>query len=329
MELSIDGYKPLSMDEGGERTHAEPLPLGERVHQESVAKELFTSAEHSNPGASADLARWASEELVPRQPNGAPGGAQPVPLVSAAPAAGSEPLDGGPASGQPASQPAPVELPRSEMMGELLARQTAGRGRQRVVLMVALTLIVALVLVLLWGLGPREQPSNPVQTEVASPRGATPDPAKTEPGKTEPAKAEPAKAEAPKGAAATAVAPAGKAEPAKEPGGDQAKAADPKAADQGLRAEDFERTVAESTPAYKKCIEEALRKNPKLKVGKIQIATKIAPSGKVLEAGIDKKDVEESLLGQCLLGTTKRIVFPPFAGEPTEGVIPLHVTGGE
>ena len=52
-----------------ERTAKDPLPLGERVHQEQMARELFSSDPAQK--SAADLAKWASEELV-KKPAAAP-----------------------------------------------------------------------------------------------------------------------------------------------------------------------------------------------------------------------------------------------------------------
>ena len=64
--------QPARRPPGDERTDIEPLPLGERVHQEEVARELFPSGEQNAVQKNAlDLARWASEELV-KKPKTAP-----------------------------------------------------------------------------------------------------------------------------------------------------------------------------------------------------------------------------------------------------------------
>jgi hypothetical protein len=85
----------------------------------------------------------------------------------------------------------------------------------------------------------------------------------------------------------------------------------------------------ENKGALQSCIEEALKKDPNLKVGKVRIKTTIAPSGAVTAAAIDKQAVDESPLGGCLKKAMKRIVFPAFNGEPFEVDIPLQVTAGE
>ena len=78
-----------------------------------------------------------------------------------------------------------------------------------------------------------------------------------------------------------------------------------------------------------KDLENALKKDPKLKVGKVRIKTTIAPSGTVTAAAIDKQKVDESPLGACLKRAMKRIVFPSFSGDAFEVDIPLQVTAGE
>ena len=74
------------------------------------------------------------------------------------------------------------------------------------------------------------------------------------------------------------------------------------------------------------CIDEALRRNPNLRVRKIHVATTIAPSGQVTAAEIDDRTVNQSPLGTCLKRATRRIVFPSFAGEPFDVDIPIVVT---
>ena len=64
-------------------------------------------------------------------------------------------------------------------------------------------------------------------------------------------------------------------------------------------------------------------------VGSIHIYATIAPSGAVNGARIDKKTVDQSALGSCLKGATRRIQFPPFTGEAVEVDIPILVTSGE
>ncbi len=85
----------------------------------------------------------------------------------------------------------------------------------------------------------------------------------------------------------------------------------------------------ENKSALQGCIDEALRRDPNLRVGKIHISTTIAPSGQVTTAKIDKNTVDQSPLGACLRRATRRIAFPPFSGDAFDVDIPIVVTAGD
>jgi len=93
----------------------------------------------------------------------------------------------------------------------------------------------------------------------------------------------------------------------------------------GLTAEQVRRKLDEHKPALQGCVDEALRRDPNLKVGQIHVATTIAPSGEVTEARIDRAAVDESPLGACLKRATKQILFPPFSGSAFAVDIPISV----
>jgi outer membrane biosynthesis protein TonB len=97
----------------------------------------------------------------------------------------------------------------------------------------------------------------------------------------------------------------------------------------GLTADQVRKKLDENKAALQGCIDEALRRDPNLRVGKIHIATTIAPSGTVTSARIDKPTVEQSKLGACLRGATKKIAFPSFIGDAFDVDIPIVVTAGE
>ena len=101
------------------------------------------------------------------------------------------------------------------------------------------------------------------------------------------------------------------------------------AAPTGLTADQVHRKLDENKPALQGCVDDALRRDPHLKVGKIHVATTIAPNGQVTAAKIDQRSVDESALGACLKGATKKIVFPQFAGAAFEVDIPIVVPAGE
>ena len=102
---------------------------------------------------------------------------------------------------------------------------------------------------------------------------------------------------------------------------------EPPGAAPALSQEQLLRKVDESKPALQGCVDEALKRDPSLRVGKILISTTIAPSGAVTSARIDQKAVEQSPLGACLKTATRKLQFPPFTGEAFAVDIPIVVTG--
>jgi hypothetical protein len=97
----------------------------------------------------------------------------------------------------------------------------------------------------------------------------------------------------------------------------------------GLTADQVHRKLDENKPALQGCVDDALRRDPHLKVGKIHVATTIAPDGQVTAAKIDQRSVDESALGACLKGATRKIVFPQFVGAAFEVDIPIVVPAGK
>jgi len=97
----------------------------------------------------------------------------------------------------------------------------------------------------------------------------------------------------------------------------------------GLTGEQVRRKLDEAKPSLQGCIDDALRRDPKLRVGKIHLAATIAPNGQVTAAKIDKRTVDESALGTCLKRSTRRLLFPPFNGPAFDVDIPIVVTAGD
>jgi len=131
---------------------------------------------------------------------------------------------------------------------------------------------------------------------------------------------------APQGASSAAPAPAPPPEAERKP---EEKSVGP-APQERMAAptpEQLLRKVDESKPALQGCVDEALKRDPSLQVGKILISTTIAPSGAVTSARIDQKAVDQSPLGTCLKNATRKLQFPPFAGEAFAVDIPVVVTG--
>jgi len=102
----------------------------------------------------------------------------------------------------------------------------------------------------------------------------------------------------------------------------------PPEAPAGLTAEQVTRKLDENKPALQVCVDDALRRDPQLKLGRIHVVTTIAPTGEVTAARIDQPSVDESALGACLKTATKKIVFPRFAGAAFDVDIPIVVQAG-
>jgi predicted Zn finger-like uncharacterized protein len=90
----------------------------------------------------------------------------------------------------------------------------------------------------------------------------------------------------------------------------------------------LKKKVDESMPALQGCVDEAVQREPALRVGKILILTTVAPSGEVTSTRIDKKNVDQSALGACLKAAARNIHFPSFTGEAFPLDIPVVVAGG-
>jgi hypothetical protein len=97
----------------------------------------------------------------------------------------------------------------------------------------------------------------------------------------------------------------------------------------GLTAEQVRKQLDDNKGALQGCIDDALRRDPTLRVGRIHLSTTIAPSGHVTATKIDKRTVDEGPLGACLKRATRRIAFPSFRGQAFDVDIPIVVTAGE
>lgn len=362
-EQSAEGLPKVTLPahEAEERTSVEALPLGERVHQEAVAQELFASGESSGVSA-VDLAKWASSELAkkapsspglqrapPPTPNGkpTPAATAPAPAAKAAPAPAPTPAP--PATAKPDPFAAVRDAPTLQVAdskdrtGEILKK--SGVHQKRTPLIVALIGGGAAALALLvWAVtsGDKAPPPAAPQAEKQARGGSgdtsvgglakAPPPDAALAGKAPPVPAKPKDPKAPAGISPDQEA-AMKALDNERGIGSRAPKAEaappPEKADGTLTAADIKQKLGENRGALQGCIDEALRKDPALKVGKIRIATTIAASGQVTAAKIDKKSVDESALGGCLKKATRRIVFPSFSGEAVEVDIPIVVTAGE
>jgi predicted Zn finger-like uncharacterized protein len=272
----------MGSHDGEDLATVDPLPLGERVHQEGIAKELFHTGSLETAGQSAlDLALLSDKPAKKRRDSG--------------PAAPKVP--------QPPPAPRASRL-RKELIFASGAPTLANRGP--LVAAIAFCVLAALV-VLLWSLVRSGSERRAQETPAAQKRAAR-------------AAAAAAKAEAQQ---SKARPPPEKPTPATAP-------AEPAAAkSSGLTSGQVRRKLNESKGALQGCVDQALRLDPNLQVGRILITTRIAPTGQVTAAKIDKSAVDGSPLGACLKRATRRIVFPSFTGDPFEVQIPIVVTARE
>ena len=314
-------------DDEGNAANIGQLSAGERVHQEGIASELFDAGEQGETGASAaDLARWASAELDKQkvsQPN-LKSLRQKTPLPV-------------PLAPEDAPALAPVR-PVHDQFAQIRARKSSAP-----LVMTILVVLAVGAYATLGGSG-SEAPKAEVAHEVVRPSlGGTGE------------KVELTKPDAPETQRATA--PSGASKPAKPKDSEKlsadqeaamksldnergigthgpkaAPAAEtpaPESAGEVLTSDQVRKKLDENKGALQSCIDDALHRNPNLRVGKILIATTISPSGAVTGAKIDKRTVDESPLGSCLKRATRRIVFPSFSGEGFEVDIPISVNANQ
>lgn len=95
-------------------------------------------------------------------------------------------------------------------------------------------------------------------------------------------------------------------------------------ASSGLKDDVASKVVADNIKLFNLCIEEALRRNPNLKVGAITVKLSVGQSGAVTSAAIEPSQHQNSDWGACMTKSARRIVFPPSDGE-TEVQIPLKL----
>ncbi|HYO52024.1 AgmX/PglI C-terminal domain-containing protein [Archangium sp.] len=100
-------------------------------------------------------------------------------------------------------------------------------------------------------------------------------------------------------------------------------AATDSAAQSGPPSEELDRVVKQSRSAFKSCIEQALRKNPRLRDGKLLLTATVGSSGTVKRVSFDRQDIDGSPMGNCLKVRARRMVFPAFSGDDIEVEIPL------
>jgi predicted Zn finger-like uncharacterized protein len=100
-------------------------------------------------------------------------------------------------------------------------------------------------------------------------------------------------------------------------------AATDSAAQSGPPPDALDRVVKQSQTAFKSCIDQALRKNPKLRDGKLLLTATVGSSGTVKKVSFDRDDINGSPMGNCIKARARRMVFPSFEGDDVEVEIPL------
>jgi hypothetical protein len=111
------------------------------------------------------------------------------------------------------------------------------------------------------------------------------------------------------------VGPAAKAVVVQEEPKDDAVGGPPK--------EEINKVVEATQRAFQFCIEQELKKNPGFKGGKVRLVATVGASGVVKKATIDREDIDQSDLGDCLKGKAKRMAFSAFKGDDVDLEIPL------
>lgn len=92
----------------------------------------------------------------------------------------------------------------------------------------------------------------------------------------------------------------------------------------GLSAEVISKTVAQKMGGFEACITNALRRNPNLAVGNIELVLDVGTSGTVKSATVDPKKHEGADWAQCMVAAGKRIVFPG-SSEASEVRLPFKI----
>lgn len=92
----------------------------------------------------------------------------------------------------------------------------------------------------------------------------------------------------------------------------------------GLSDDAAMKTINQNIKGFNACIENALRRNPNLAVGNVQVVITVGTSGTVKTASVEPKKHEGSDWAQCMVSAAKRITFTASDGE-TELQVPFKV----
>jgi hypothetical protein len=84
------------------------------------------------------------------------------------------------------------------------------------------------------------------------------------------------------------------------------------------------RVVAKARKAWSSCI--AKTAAVPLSRRKVKLTLTVEPAGRVTSPALDSRPVDHSALGACLKRVSRRMVFPPFDGQPLTVVVPLSLS---
>jgi len=93
-------------------------------------------------------------------------------------------------------------------------------------------------------------------------------------------------------------------------------------------SEAAQRTVNDKIKSFQACIEEELRKNPNLKVGKVIVTANVVGSGAVSSASISPEKYNTSSWGECMKKAAKRVTFPSLDSPDDTTAVEIPITVG-
>jgi type IV secretory pathway VirB10-like protein len=94
-----------------------------------------------------------------------------------------------------------------------------------------------------------------------------------------------------------------------------------------LSGEQVRRVVVKARKAWSSCI--AKTAAVPLSRRKVKLTLTVEPAGRVTSPALDSRPVDHSALGACLKRVSRRMVFPPFDGQPLTVVVPLSLSASD
>jgi hypothetical protein len=87
-----------------------------------------------------------------------------------------------------------------------------------------------------------------------------------------------------------------------------------------------QRTMSDHLESFAACVSRAARADPKKRIRAVTVTLTVQPSGVVSSASLGEPELDRTVLGRCIVSTTRRIVFPAFQGDPHEVSVPLSLS---